>query len=52
MHTEQPLRRGFGAVGVGQEGHQVQVAREDVVLGLVLLQGQRELGLAELAARA
>ena len=45
---EVALRGGLHAVGDGAEGSDVQVAREDLVLGLSLFQGQRVLDLAQL----
>ena len=45
---EVALRGGLDAVGDGAEGGDVQVAREDLVLGLGFFQGHRVLDLAEL----
>ena len=50
--AEEMPRRGFDAVGVPVEEHDVEVALEDLVLGVLLLQFDGELHLAHLVADA
>ena len=50
VHAEVLLRGGLDAVGALAEVHDVQVPGEDLVLGVGLLQGEREPGLPQLAA--
>ena len=52
VDAEVRLGGGLDAVGALAEVHDVQVAGEDLVLRVLLLQGQREPGLAQLAADA